>query len=71
MKRLIKRVKEIPDSYDDFVLGVINYAKQQPEHVSLLHRLLDENTNISSSDIIEFIYNQPDFRSKEWKKGDK
>ena len=51
--------------YDDFVLGVINYAKQQPEHVSLLHRLLDENTNISSSDIIEFIYNQPDFRSKE------
>lgn len=40
-------------------------AKQQPEHVSLLHRLLDENTNISSSDIIEFIYNQPDFRSKE------
>ena len=65
MKRLIKRVKEIPDSYDDFVLGVINYAKQQPEHVFLLHRLLDENTNISSSDIIEFIYNQPDFRSKE------
>lgn len=69
MKRLIKRIKEIPDSYDDFVLGVINYAKQQPEHVSLLHRLLDANTNISSSDIIEFIYNQPDFRRTECEKG--
>lgn len=61
MKRLIKRISEIEDSYDDFVIGVINYARQKPEHVCLLHRLLDENSNLKSSGIIEFIYNQPDF----------
>ena len=61
MKELIKRITEISDAYDDFILGVINYAKEKPEHIELLTAFLDNNTNVTSSDVVYFIMTQPDF----------
>ncbi|MDO5154366.1 MAG: hypothetical protein Q4D51_00230 [Eubacteriales bacterium] len=61
MTDLIKRLSEIPDVYDDFVLGVINYAKRSPEHIELLNCFMDDASVLETSDIIEFIIKQPDF----------
>lgn len=63
MTNLIRKINEISDVYDDFVLGVINYAKRKPEHVKILNDYIDSNPNLTTSDIVEFIIQQPDFHS--------
>ena len=60
---LIKKISEFSDVYDDFVLGVINYAKKNPKHVKILNNYLDNNRNLTTSDVVEFIIQQPDFHS--------
>ena len=63
MTELVKKISSIPDAYDDFVLGVISYAKKNPIHINELNRFMDRNENLTSSDVVEFIINQPDFHS--------
>jgi len=61
MKELILQLGNIEDAYDDFILGVINYAKRDSSHVIKLLKFIEQNDNITSSDVIEFIAEQPDF----------
>lgn len=61
MKELVKRLTEVVDCYDDFILGVINYAKEKPEHVDILLDYFNNNAAATSSDVIYFIMTQPDF----------
>ena len=61
MKELLQLLSEISDAYDDFLLGVINYAKKDVSHIELLNRYMRENPNVTSSDVIAFIMEQPDF----------
>lgn len=63
MTELIEKLNKIPDAYDDFISGVINYAERKSEHVDLLNRYLNRNQNVTSSDVVEFIIKQPDFHS--------
>ena len=63
MNNLIHKLNSVSDTYDDFVLGVVNYAKRDPNHIKTLHRFMDSNSNLTTSDIIEFIIQQPDFHS--------
>ena len=63
MKNLMKKVSEISDVYDDFVSGVMNYAKKDPKHVEILNDYLDNGRNLTTSDVVEFIIQQPDFHS--------
>ncbi len=63
MKELIQQLSNISDAYDDFILGVINYAKKDPTHIELLNEYMSNGTDLFSSDVIEFIANQPDFHS--------
>ena len=63
MKNLIKQLSNIPDAYDDFILGTINYAKKDPSHIKILNDFMRDKTNLSSSDVIAFIISQPDFHS--------
>ena len=63
MTNLIKKISEISDVYDDFVLGVINYAKKNPKHVKILNDYLDNHRDVTTSDVVEFIIQQPDFHS--------
>lgn len=63
MKELIQKLCRIPDVYDDFILGVINYAKKKPEHIKLLNEYMDTHLDISTSDVVFFISTQPDFHS--------
>lgn len=61
MEKLISKLKTIPDSYDDFVSGVINYAKRDPKHVEILNQYIAAHPRANSSEITEFIIQQPDF----------
>lgn len=63
MKELIRQLSNIPDAYDDFILGTINYAKKDPSHINILKDFMRGKTNLTSSDIIAFIVSQPDFHS--------
>ena len=61
MEELYKKLNAFPDAYFGFVIGVITYAKQKPERVGKILEYLDSSENLSTSDIIKFISDQPDF----------
>lgn len=61
MKELNQLLCGISDAYDDFVLGVINYAKRDPSHKEILKKYMSSRTDLTSSDVITFIMNQPNF----------
>jgi hypothetical protein len=61
MKELIQHLSNISDAYDDFILGVISYAKKNSSHIDILNDYMRNKTNLTSSDIIAFIMRQPDF----------
>ncbi len=63
MRELIQQLSSIPDAYDDFILGTINYVKKDPSHINALKDFMIGKTNLTSSDIIAFIISQPDFHS--------
>lgn len=63
MKELIQQLSNIPDAYDDFILGTINYVKKDPSHLNILKDFMRDKTNLVSSDIVAFIISQPDFHS--------
>lgn len=75
MKELVQLLSNIPDAYDDFILGTINYAKKDVSHISILKDFMRGKTNLVSSDIIAFIVSQPDFHSysatKKWNVSDR
>lgn len=61
MKELIELLSNISDVYDDFILGVINYAKKDPAHIDILNKYMRGKTELTTSDVIGFIISQPDF----------
>lgn len=61
LTELIKKISEISDVYEDFVLGVISYAKKDSAHVRILNDYLEDNPDLTTSDMVEFIIRQPDF----------
>lgn len=63
MKELIQLLSEISDAYDDFIWGVINYAKKDTSHIEILNNYMKSNANLTSSDVIAFIMSQPDFHN--------
>ena len=54
-------LKDIPDSYYDFVTGILLYAKKKPERQETLLDFLKSNPTVSSSDVVQFVSSQPDF----------
>ena len=63
MTDLIRKISELSDVYDDFILGVVNYAKKKPEHVKKLNEYFDSHSDLTTSDVVEFIMTQPDFHA--------
>ncbi|MBQ1871049.1 MAG: hypothetical protein II147_02550 [Lachnospiraceae bacterium] len=61
MEELYNKLIAVPDSYFAFVMGILAYAKKKPAKIPVIINFINENENITSSDIIEFISLQPDF----------
>ena len=62
MEELVARLKNVPDAYDDFIIGITTYAKKKPERLQKVMAYLEEHDNLTSSDIVYFVSTQPDFQ---------
>ena len=61
MEELYNRLVAFPDSYFAFVMVAIAYAKTKPERLKKIMDYLNSSDNLDTSDVIEFISDQPDF----------
>lgn len=61
MKELIRRLSNIEDAYDDFILGVINFATKDSSHIDILNNFMKDKEGLTTSDVIAFIISQKDF----------
>ncbi len=62
METLYEKLKAIIDSYPAFVIGVMVYVKQKPDaRLQTVLDFLDSSEDFTSSDVVKFIIEQPDF----------
>lgn len=61
MEDLKTMLREIPDSYEDFVNGMMNYASYSEERRQRLLEFLKNNPGIDSSSVIGYVSDLPDF----------
>ena len=61
MKKFTIRLNNVKDSYYSFVVAVLTYVKNKPSRLPIVEKFLDEHSDASTSDILEFISDQPDF----------
>lgn len=60
-KELYEMLVDFPDSYDSFVDGTMSYARKKPERMIKIIDYIKNNKDLTSSDVVLFIINQPDF----------
>ena len=61
MEDLIKKLNSLPGSYYNFVVGIETYAKKTPERLERVMNFIDSNENLTPSDVVKFVMQQPDF----------
>lgn len=61
MEELESKLKAIPDSYFGFVAGIITYVKQKPGRLQNVLRFIDSSDDLTTSDVVKFVSDQPDF----------
>jgi hypothetical protein len=61
MKELLDKLYALPNVYEDFIYSTVHYAKEKPEHLKVLLDYLNNNDNLTTSDVVYFISTQPDF----------
>ena len=61
MEELTALLNGIEDSYFDFVLAMQQYARKKPSRLETLINYMKNNPNAKSSDVINFVSEQPDF----------
>ncbi len=61
MEEFIDRLNQIGDVYDDFIAIVLSYVKRKKGRLEIVNSYIIDHPNASTSDILGFISNQPDF----------
>ena len=61
MEELVTKLNSISDSYFAFVTGIVTYVKQKPERLKTVLDYLNSSEVLSSSDVVKFVMQQPDF----------
>lgn len=61
MDAFVIRLNNVVDSYYGFVVAVLTYVKNKEARLEVVERFMDENPSALTSDILEFITEQPDF----------
>ena len=61
VKKLQDRLVMVPDTYSDFVSGIIHYSLKKPERMNVVMEYLEKHPDAMSSDIVKFVSDQPDF----------
>ena len=61
MNELSALLNAIEDSYYDFVSAVLHYAGKKESRQKTLISYIKANPGLSSSDVVKFVSDQPDF----------
>ena len=61
MEQLTELLNNIDDSYYDFTVTVLNYAKKKQSRLDVVTEYIKEHPKVSSSDVLSFIADQKDF----------
>lgn len=62
MNELTEKLWDVSDAYEGFIHAVQTYTRKKKERLNKVLSFIDENPGALSSDILEFIYFQPDFQ---------
>ena len=61
MDRLTELLNNISDTYYDFVVGVLNYAKRSSENLEDMTAFIENHPEADTSDILEYMINRDDY----------
>lgn len=61
MEELVTRLREVEDSYEDFVGAISQYARKKSSRLKAVLEYMNSNPDANSSDIIYFVSSQEDF----------
>ena len=54
-------LNNVKGSYYDFVVAVLSYVKKKKSRFDIVEKYIRDNPKASTSDILSFISDQPDF----------
>lgn len=61
MEELISILNNLNNSYDDFVTAITHYASKKPSRLEAVLAFLKANPDVTTSDVVKFVSDQPDF----------
>ena len=61
LQELKTRLLHIKDAYHSFIVGIMVYAEKKQTRVDAIAKFLDEHPDATTSDVVGFVSNQPDF----------
>ena len=61
MEKLTEMLNNISDSYYDFVVSVLNYAKRNNKNTEAMIAFIENNPNALSSDVLEYMLSRDDY----------
>jgi len=61
MEKLTELLNNISDSYYDFVVSVLNYAKRNNKNTEAMIAFIENNPNALSSDVLEYMLSRDDY----------
>ena len=61
MERLTELLNKVKDSYYDFVVGILNYAKRDEKNLEEMTTYLERHPESDTSDIIEYMISRDDY----------
>ena len=61
LMELLSILNGITDTYYDFVVTVMHYAKKKPERLEAVLSYVKEHKDATTSDVLTFMADQPDF----------
>ena len=61
LEAVLSKLRAIPDSYEGFVQGIYTYVRKKPERLEKVMNYINNNMDVTSSDVVEYVMQQPDF----------
>lgn len=61
MERLTELLNGVHDSYHDFVVGVVTYAKRNSNNLKEMTKYIEDNPEAGTSEILGFMLSREDY----------
>ena len=61
LNQLKTRLLHVEGAYHSFIVGIMVYAEKKQSRIDAIAHFLDENPGATTSDVVSFVSDQPDF----------